>query len=121
MNENPIMDPSDSHEHECGANVAAYALNALEDSEAAEFAAHLRGCTICRDELETFRAVVDVLPLTAAAVEPRRAVKRNVMAIVNAEQRAAAAPQPRRMGRWAALLPSPRLGLALAAVLAALS
>ena len=51
--------------HQCGEDVAAYALGALEPAEAERFAAHLGTCTVCRDELESFRSVVDVLPMTA--------------------------------------------------------
>lgn len=117
MSKDRIMDLSESEDHDCGADVAAYALGALDEREADRFAEHLHECTICRDELQAFRAVVDVLPLTAPAVAPRRALKRSVMAAVAAEQRAVA-PSP-RTSRWSALMPSPRLGLALAAVLAA--
>lgn len=123
MSEDTTMRPNEPGEHECGADVAAYALGALDPTGAERFAEHLRGCAICRDELQAFRAVVDVLPLTAPPAAPRPALKRSVMAAVAADQKlaaAAASPEPvRRPGRWAALLPSPRLGLALAVVLAA--
>ena len=114
------MDRSEPEDHDCGADVAAYALGALDEREAGRFAEHLRECAICRDELQAFQAVVDVMPLTAPAVVPRRALKRSVMSAVAAEQRAAATVSSRSGGRWSALLPSPRLGLALAVVLAAL-
>lgn len=105
------------HEHDCGADVAAYALGALDADEVAAFEQHLAGCAICRDELTAFRAVVDVLPMSAPALPAPRRVKRRVMAAVTAEQQPASAPRRRRWPRI--VLASPRLAGAMAAVLVA--
>ena len=108
--------PTDG-EHDCGADVAAYALGALDADEVAAFEHHLAGCVICRDELTAFRAVVDVLPMSAPAMAAPRRVKRRVMAAVHGE----AQPGPaRRRSRWPRLVvASPRLAGAMATVLVA--
>jgi anti-sigma factor RsiW len=52
----------------CGADVAAYALGALDAGEVEAFRRHLDSCVVCRDELAAFQHVVDVLPLSATEV-----------------------------------------------------
>ncbi len=106
--------------HECGADVAAYALHALDPAEAATFERHLEQCTICRDELTAFRSVVDALPMSVPAVTAPRKLKRHVMAAVTAEPRRTAAPAPRRAWLPQFSIASPRMGMALAGVVAAL-
>ena len=108
---------SADHEHDCGADVAAYALGALDAPEAAAFERHLDGCAICRDELTAFRAVVDVLPMSAPAMAAPRRVKRRVMAAVTNDGRPDPAP---RRSRWPRIvIASPRLAGAMACVLVA--
>ena len=108
--------PPADHEHDCGADVAAYALGALDASEVAAFALHLAECAICRDELAAFRAVVDVLPMSAPAVAAPRRVKRRVIAAVSGERQ----PERRGPSRWSRIvIASPRLAGAMAAVLVA--
>lgn len=112
------MDPT-TQDHDCGADVAAYALHALDRDEAATFERHLEQCTICRDELTAFRSVVDALPMTVPAATAPRKLKRHVMAAVAAEPKRTAAPAPRRAWLPQVSLGSPRLGMALAAIVAA--
>lgn len=112
------MNPT-TQDHDCGADVAAYALHALDRDEAASFERHLEQCTICRDELTAFRSVVDTLPMTVPAATAPRKLKRHVMAAVAAEPRRTAAPAPRRAWLPQVSLGSPRLGMALAAIVAA--
>jgi anti-sigma-K factor RskA len=100
----------------CGEDVAAYALGALEPSEAEAFARHLETCAVCRDELEAFQQVVDLLPVTAPAFKASPKLRRRVRHAIAAEPHpaggeASASPRPRRSWRpeW---LPRPVLGVA---------
>lgn len=107
--------------HGCGADVAAYALGALSPSEAAAFEQHLAGCAACRQELASFRHVVDAMPLTAEPQRAPRALRRRVLRAVEQEARAA---RPRRSGARAFLSSTARrpalvaAGLLAAAVIA---
>jgi anti-sigma factor RsiW len=103
---------------DCGADVAAYLLGALEPREAIAFREHLGTCAICRDEVGALGAVVDALPLGAPPQTPPRALKRKVMAAVQAEARGAErVRQPARPSRWS-LIPRPVFGAAVAAMAA---
>ena len=55
------------HDRECGGDVAAYALGALDPAESDAFLRHLDACAVCRDELASFQEVVDALPMSAPA------------------------------------------------------
>src|SRR6185437_13184494 len=88
---------------ECGGDVAAYALGALDASEAEAFRRHLQTCTVCQEELTSFQKVVDELPLSAPRHKAPAALRRKVMRDVNADARAArrggsAEPGARRTG-----------------------
>jgi len=69
-------------DHECGDDVAACALGALDPADAERFQRHLTDCAICPDELSVFSQVVDALPASArmhpAPAEPRQRVLRAV-------------------------------------------
>jgi anti-sigma-K factor RskA len=66
-------------DRECGGDVAAYALGALDPAEAEAFRAHLEACAVCRDELAAFREVVDALPLSAPAHRAPATLRRRVL------------------------------------------
>jgi anti-sigma-K factor RskA len=97
----------------CGEDVAAYALGALESTEAEAFARHLETCSVCRDELDAFQQVVDLLPMTAPAFKASPKLRRRIRRAVADEPHPAAgqASRPRRSWRpeW---LPRPVLGVA---------
>jgi anti-sigma-K factor RskA len=97
----------------CGEDVAAYALGALDPTEAEAFARHLKTCAVCRDELEAFRQVVDLLPMTAPAFKASPKLRRRLRRAIADEPHPAAAEasRPRRSWRpeW---LPRPVLGVA---------
>jgi anti-sigma-K factor RskA len=97
----------------CGEDVAAYALGALEPAEAEAFAQHLKTCTVCRDELEAFQQVVDLLPMTAPTFKASPKLRRRVRRAIADEPHPSAeqASRPRRSWRpeW---LPRPVLGVA---------
>ena len=97
----------------CGEDVAAYALGALEPAEAEAFARHLEACAVCRDELEAFEQVVDLLPMTAPAFKASPKLRRRVRRAIVDEPHPSAQQtrRPRRSWRpeW---LPRPVLGVA---------
>jgi anti-sigma-K factor RskA len=97
----------------CGEDVAAYALGALEPAEAEAFARHLETCAVCRDELEAFQQVVDLLPMTAPEFKASPKLRRRLRRAIADEPRpdAVEASRPRRSWRpeW---LPRPVLGVA---------
>lgn len=115
-------DPT-SDTRDCGGDVAAYALGALDPAEAETFRRHLETCTVCRDELSAFEAVVEVLPLSGPAHRAPPELRRQVMRAVAAEPRSAAEPShhpaPRRRARWSLPRPVLAFGTALAVAIAA--
>lgn len=115
---NPSDDMNPTQSHDCGEDVAVYALGALDTEEAAGFERHLEQCTICRDELTAFRSVIEALPMSAPAVAAPRKLKRHVMSAVSTEPRRTTAPAPRRAWLPQFSLASPRMGMALAAIVA---
>jgi anti-sigma-K factor RskA len=68
-------------------DVAAYALGALEPSEAAEFERHLEGCEQCRRELRWFGPAVQSLPESVERQEPPPQLRAVLMAEVRADLR----------------------------------
>jgi anti-sigma factor RsiW len=72
---------------DCGADVAAYALGALDVVEAEAFRRHLQLCAVCRDELAAFQEVVDVLPVGAPQYPAPSGLRRRVLNAVEAEPR----------------------------------
>ncbi len=110
----------DTDGRDWGADLAAYALGALDPHEAESFEPHLARCAACRDELAAFQAVVDALPASVPAYPVPKRLRRELMAAVAAEPRGARAEPSTHRRRWA--LPgaglSPRLGLALGVVAA---
>lgn len=98
---------------ECGGDVAAYALGALDSAESEAFRAHLQTCSVCQEELTAFQQVVNELPLAAAPHKAPAAIRRKVMREVNADARRASASaasgrSARRSGR---LLSRPAMAL----------
>ena len=109
---NPAPNEPEDIRGGCGLDLAAYALGALEPAEAEAFATHLETCTMCREELAEFEAVVATLPI---GVPPHRApkrVRRRVLDTVNRESRASA-PAPQRSSGWWSRMTMPRPAMAL--------
>jgi anti-sigma factor RsiW len=104
-----------AHDRDCGGDVAAYALGALDAAEARAFRAHLQECSICQDELAAFEHVVNVLPTGAPAYRAPRRLRRRVMHAVAEEPGRAPARAPARRRR---ALPRPALALGGAFALA---
>lgn len=64
---------------DCGGDVAAYVLGALEPAEADAFRTHMEACIVCPDELVAFQQIVYVLPMTAAQHLAPKRVRRRVL------------------------------------------
>jgi anti-sigma-K factor RskA len=100
----------------CGEDVAAYALGALEPAEAEAFARHLETCAVCRDELEAFQQVVDLLPMTAPAFKASPKLRRRLRRRIADEPHPAAdtpsEARPSRRSWRPEWLPRPVLGVA---------
>jgi anti-sigma-K factor RskA len=90
-----------AHPIQCGEDVAAYALGALEPEQARAFERHVETCELCRTDLATLRPAVDALPATAQPVDPPPDLKKRIMSVVEAEakQRRAAEKGPARERR----------------------
>jgi anti-sigma-K factor RskA len=80
----------------CSADVAAFALGALEPAEAAAFRRHLETCAVCPVELRAFQQVVDDLAIAAPSVEAPPELKRRVMSAIEQEPHVAPEGPTRR-------------------------
>ena len=106
-------------QRECGGDVAAYALGALDAAEAQAFRRHLETCTVCKEELASLQQVVNELPLAAPRHSAPGALRRKVMREVAADARRAGRSTPRGSfapGRW--LVPRPLLALGVVLLVA---
>jgi len=92
---------------DCGGDVAAYLLGALDPHEAEGFRLHLEQCAVCRDELESLGGVVQALPMAAPQVSPPKRLRRNIMRAVRDEPKPASRSRPRVLA-----LRAPRAALA---------
>jgi anti-sigma factor RsiW len=110
-------------------DAGAYVLGALEDAEATAYAAHLRGCEGCRDEVARLQVAADALGVGVPQMPAPPALKARIMDVVEreAELLRAAGPEADRPPTPAPAPAAPRRGLlarlpmrpALAAALAA--
>jgi len=78
--------------HDCGEQAAAYVLGALEPAEAEAFREHLQSCAVCRAEVKSLGAVIDVLPMSVAQYAPPARLGRRVRAEIRAYAGARRAP-----------------------------
>jgi anti-sigma-K factor RskA len=65
---------------------AAYALDALDEREAAEYEAHLARCDRCRDELTEFRETASALAYAVEAPAPSPDLRDRIVAQARAER-----------------------------------
>lgn len=89
--------PEDEH-----ALVGAYALNAVDERERAEFEEHLAGCPLCSADVPAFREVLADMAWSASSAPPADLVPRTVERAHALRQE----PGPRR-GMWARILRLP--------------
>jgi anti-sigma-K factor RskA len=89
--------------------LAAYALGALGEPEAAELRRHLHGCEECREHLRWLQPAVDLLPRAVPQVEPPPRLRKRLMSTVRAESREAVRADARGTGwrDWGAFLLRP--------------
>ena len=80
--------------------VAAYALDALDDSERREFEEHLASCEQCAEELEGLRAAAAALAYIPEGPAPPPALRDRLLRQVHAEHAPATKVVPLRR-RWA--------------------
>ena len=92
---------------------AAYALNALDEHEEAEFEAHLGRCPECREELASFQETAAALASAVEAPAPPPALRERILAQARSE-RVNVVPLPTR--RWA--FPAATAAAAAAAIVA---
>ena len=111
---------SPSEHQPYGDDLAAYALGALPDDEAAPIADHLRECDACRKHLRWLQPAVDLLPRSVEQVEPPSRLRRRLIATVRAEARQARAATPdtapRRWRDWRGSLWRPATAAAAGAL-----
>lgn len=69
---------------DCGEDVGAYVLGALEPDEAEAFRRHIADCAACRDEVAAFEQVTEALPPGGAVYAVPKGLKRQVMREVRA-------------------------------------
>jgi anti-sigma-K factor RskA len=101
---------------ECGGDVAAFALGALDAAEAEAFRHHLESCSVCQEELTAFQQVVNELPLATAPHKAPAAMRRRVMREVQSDARArtaAASAHSSRRVAWRVPRPALALGVTL--------
>jgi anti-sigma-K factor RskA len=109
---------------ECGGDVAAYALGALDPAATDAFLRHLDACAVCRDELASFEEVVNALPLSAPAHRASPELRRRVLRAIEDEPVSAGARERPararpRLSRWSVPRPALAFGTALAVALLA--
>lgn len=63
----------------------AYAVGCLDEDEVLEVTAHLQACPSCREELEAYDQVTDLLPLAVQEVAPRPALRDRVLKEVRSQ------------------------------------
>lgn len=112
----------ESETRDCGGDVAAYVLGALEPEEAEAFREHLESCVVCRDELVAFQEVVDLLPIGVPQHEAPTGLRQRVLEAAQREPKPSSAGEPERHTRslWGRL-PVARPALALASVVAVIA
>jgi hypothetical protein len=102
----------------CGEDVAPYALGALGPDDAKRFEDHLAGCELCQTDLATLQPVVDKLPEAPDQIAPPAHLKRELMAVVEAEaaQRRKAERPERRSWMPRVVLPALATAVVVAVV-----
>jgi anti-sigma factor RsiW len=75
---------------------AAYALDALDADERADYEAHLAGCAECREELASFSETTAALALAASGPAPTPALRERILGAAHAEPQNVVALTPRR-------------------------
>ncbi len=91
---------------------AAYALNALDESERRDFEAHLEACETCRTEVGSYGDVTAALALLAAPADPPAELRSRILAQARGDGNVVQL-RPRRASR---LVPALAAAAAVAAI-----
>jgi len=89
----------EEHRSRWADDVAAYALGALEEREAALLEAHLAECEQCTAELGWLQPAVDILPASVEQVTPPPALRARLLETVREEAEPAAERAPAKRER----------------------
>jgi hypothetical protein len=81
---------------ECGVDVGAYVLGALERDELEAFRLHLAGCPRCHEEVASLQNVADTLPAAAPAMAAPADLRRRVIEAVREDPDAPRRAAPNR-------------------------
>ena len=105
-------------------DLAAYALGALPEREAAELRRHLEECEACSRELRWLQPAVNLLPHSVQQLEPPPGLRRRLLETVRAEAAETAPPrveaeEKSSRRRWALPLWRPAFAAAAAVLLVA--
>jgi anti-sigma-K factor RskA len=74
---------------------AAYALDALEPEERAEYELHLRDCEACQDELASLASVTEALAVAASGPAPRPELRGRILTAAREEPQTVVPFEPR--------------------------
>jgi anti-sigma-K factor RskA len=83
--------------------IPGYVLGCLDPDELAQVEAHLPGCRVCQEELDSYQAVADELPLAVPMTMPPADLKRRLMDSVAGPQSGpakAAGPAEPELSWW---------------------
>ncbi len=100
------MNGKEAHDERWHDDVAAYALDALDGSDAVQFESHLADCSTCRERLLWYRPAVDEIPVGVAQVTPRPELRARLMDIVDSEATVPLATSPAAPKQRRSWLPS---------------
>ena len=91
-------------------DAGAWALGALPEQEAGDFAVHVQTCEVCAAQVRELQAVADVLPRAVEQVQPAPELRDRIMAVVEREASllAAAGPEADRPAAGEAAQPQRR-------------
>jgi hypothetical protein len=76
---------SSENQCECGVDVGAYALGALDEHEVEPFRAHLETCAECREELAQLQGVTDSLAIAVPHAQAPADLRVRLMGVVHSE------------------------------------
>src|SRR6266851_1477324 len=88
------------NEHEQYADLALYALDALDGEERVRLDAHLAACAACRLELEQLRGDTALLALSAAGARPPQRARQRLLNAVAREPRGPRVVQAQARRSW---------------------
>jgi anti-sigma-K factor RskA len=89
----------EQHRERWSDDIAAYALGALDEREAALLEHHLAECEPCTAELRWLQPAVDAIPASVEPLTPPPALRERLLSVVREEAEPAADARPEKAGR----------------------